>query len=309
MKFTKGNTTVNLEKLWFLQRAHAERAAKLYSADKNDKAGATVETMVDAIIKELPTLLKDHDAEQRRISRDVADRNLVKISDLRTYIRNIVVSDARNYTTPPAFLQRNRFFFVEPPDYLDSPDGSSANVAVESMSKLDRVRARFEKNPKDVQGTILQSVYALYNLQRITHLILLRLDGQWFRGKEAVWQDPRAIEYAMKTAVASLPETELANLENRYLGPELWTCFSDYSRSDLMPKLQSQMRKEQYGALCKYTRWVFLNGEDGPGVAATIAVLGRDTCLRRSNRATKYIDTLFKSYEDNSSDRSSLLST
>lgn len=103
MKFTKGNSTVTFEKLWYLQRAHAARAAHTRSPE------------LDAIVK----LVCGHARDGLKIMSSLSAK------PLDDYVHELVLSDAKGYETPERFCERNRYFFEEPqwqPYENDRPD-------------------------------------------------------------------------------------------------------------------------------------------------------------------------------------------
>ncbi|KAI9774761.1 MAG: Glutamate--tRNA ligase mitochondrial [Geoglossum umbratile] len=92
LKFTKGNTIVTFEKLWFLQKAHAKLRA--------EKGGEKFEELVDRVY------LFAHD-------------NLAALGDgfgnwknLRDYVSAILRADSENFTTAESFWERNSYFFA-----------------------------------------------------------------------------------------------------------------------------------------------------------------------------------------------------
>lgn len=106
-------------KLWYLQRAHAERYAKSEAPE--------LQLMVNAI-------------EERLKADDAAGASLNKVlqgRDLRGYVDAIVKADARNYTNASEFVERNKFFFTRPSkeDLLDNRPPSSVHLAPKSVLK------------------------------------------------------------------------------------------------------------------------------------------------------------------------------
>ncbi|KAI9820982.1 MAG: Glutamate--tRNA ligase mitochondrial [Thelocarpon impressellum] len=91
LKFTKGNTIVAFEKLWFLQKAHAQRYA--------DEGGREFEELVDRVAKTTQAQVDPKDLEYVLRGRDV-----------RPYTASILKADAKSFTTTQDFLTRNSYF-------------------------------------------------------------------------------------------------------------------------------------------------------------------------------------------------------
>jgi glutamyl-tRNA synthetase len=99
MKFTKGNTIVAFEKLWYLQRAHAER----YVASIKEGNARKASLMTEPIMEELKrrNLI---DGTGLLMTRHKAD----------AYVINLLQANARVYTNALAFIDRNTYFFQTP---------------------------------------------------------------------------------------------------------------------------------------------------------------------------------------------------
>ncbi|MCJ1259084.1 Glutamate--tRNA ligase mitochondrial [Lignoscripta atroalba] len=93
LKFTKGNTVVSFGKLNYLQK----RYAKIYA----EEGGAKFQEMIDRVLAIV------EEARRGRTDLDVADD-----LDFREYVAAVLRLDAKQYTSPEAFVSRNRFFFL-----------------------------------------------------------------------------------------------------------------------------------------------------------------------------------------------------
>lgn len=93
MRFTKGETTVTPDKLWFLQKAHAARRAA--------RGGSELQEMVARCAEELQCS-------------EFEDWNFRGAVSTEEYLSSIVRLDAKNYLTPTDFLRRNDYFFRDP---------------------------------------------------------------------------------------------------------------------------------------------------------------------------------------------------
>ncbi|GFF83635.1 glutamate--tRNA ligase, mitochondrial [Aspergillus udagawae] len=114
LKITRGNTVVAFEKLWFLQKAHAQRFA------------ATGGPVFDEMVAKVSQAVKEtYPADQ-----------LTTILDSRSlaeYIPPLIKADAKSYTNAPEFVQRNSTFFTTTltrPPYtpISTPNGTNIPI-------------------------------------------------------------------------------------------------------------------------------------------------------------------------------------
>jgi glutamyl-tRNA synthetase len=103
MKFTTGDTVVTFEKLWYLQRAHAERYATTGSPQ--------LQAMVDNMEKCLHNLPYSEKVYHEWSA-------ILDGREPRPYIEALVKADARNYTNSAEFIERNITFFKRPDEEL-----------------------------------------------------------------------------------------------------------------------------------------------------------------------------------------------
>ena len=114
MKYTRGDTVVSFEKLWFLQRRHAARYAET-------PQGATLvnpsHDLTELAVKPIVRLL-DSNPE---LDRFPIYKSLPEGLDRENFIKSILWRDASSYTNPTEFIIRNTYFFVAPaPETLNS---------------------------------------------------------------------------------------------------------------------------------------------------------------------------------------------
>ncbi|KAB8069319.1 glutamyl-tRNA synthetase [Aspergillus leporis] len=93
LKITKGNTVVAFEKLWFLQKAHAQRFAT--------NGGPEFEEMVSKVSKVV---------EETCPAQELTP--LLQSGSLAEYIAPLLRADAKSYTNASEFVQRNSTFFT-----------------------------------------------------------------------------------------------------------------------------------------------------------------------------------------------------
>lgn len=93
LKFTKGNTIVAFEKLWYLQTAHAKKYAT--------EGGPGFDQMVARVSDLVATAYPDEE-----LAPILAGRSLAQ------YIAPLLRADAKSYTNASEFLSRNFPFFI-----------------------------------------------------------------------------------------------------------------------------------------------------------------------------------------------------
>ncbi|KUJ22139.1 glutamyl-tRNA synthetase [Mollisia scopiformis] len=106
MKYTRGDSVVSFEKLWFLQRKHAALYASMPPRLPMNPRHSLTELAVQPMVK-----LLDH----RSSFEDLSLYTTTPQGEAReNYVRSILLADAPNYTTPTEFIARNIYFFVRP---------------------------------------------------------------------------------------------------------------------------------------------------------------------------------------------------
>jgi len=93
LKITKGNTVVSFEKLWFLQKAHAQRVVAT--------GGVEFKNMVTKVSEAVERLWPRNQLE-----------SVLRGRTLSQYISLLLRADAKSYTNVEEFLSRNNTFFT-----------------------------------------------------------------------------------------------------------------------------------------------------------------------------------------------------
>jgi glutamyl-tRNA synthetase len=126
LKFTKGNSIVSFDKLWYLQKNHAkiiiERAMQSSTSDPS------FETLIDLIGSAAKTPYPESQA--------------VSGLDSKTHIMNILFIDSKTYENPTSYVERNAYFFTDLPPISPSSESSIPtsdlhDAALEAMSHVD----------------------------------------------------------------------------------------------------------------------------------------------------------------------------
>ncbi|OQE27788.1 hypothetical protein PENSTE_c004G02569 [Penicillium steckii] len=110
LKFTRGNTVVAFEKLWFLQKAHAQRFAA--------SGGHEFDQMVNNV-----SALVEEAYLQESFTPVLEGRTL------NEYVAPLLHADAKSYTTASEFVERNSTFFTMK---LDRSPYTPASIPLES---------------------------------------------------------------------------------------------------------------------------------------------------------------------------------
>ncbi|KAI5238674.1 hypothetical protein E4T43_07276 [Aureobasidium subglaciale] len=127
LKFTKGNSIVSFDKLWYLQKNHAkiiiERAMKSVEIDPS------LETLIDLLESSARTAHPDSSAVSEN-------------SDFRTHLTNILFIDPKTYENPTSYIERNAYFFTALPPVSSSSESAISTLelhtaALEIMSNVD----------------------------------------------------------------------------------------------------------------------------------------------------------------------------
>ncbi|THX47448.1 hypothetical protein D6D06_09616 [Aureobasidium pullulans] len=127
LKFTKGNSIVSFDKLWYLQKNHAkiiiERAMQSSTADPS------FENLLDLLESAARTAYPN--------SRALATHHL------RIYMTKILFIDAKTYENPSSYVERNAYFFTTLPPASPSPDTSISKsdlhtAAMDVLENLDQ---------------------------------------------------------------------------------------------------------------------------------------------------------------------------
>lgn len=230
-RFTKGNTTVALEKLSFLQRAHVSRIAALPVEDEEfqalvDAVAPPIAQQIDSVTDERP-LLTEHAA-------------------IRTRVAALLRANASNFVDPLQFYDRNRnFFFPLPPDAPTASSSSSRESDAdwdEKLALLGAIHAALFTPSSGADVPVLDWT-AAPALDTLVRLVCM--------GDEA----SRTSDATEASAPSSKPL-----------------------------KLVTPEQKTRYRLACSVMRAALLGGADGPGVAASLAILGREESEGRVRR-------------------------
>lgn len=260
LKFTKGNTMVLMEKLWFLQKNHVQRRIEQARNGSKTALGDLVEKVTEAAAKQYPEARAKHNSN----------------TSFSKYCKSILLADDKSYQTADQFVQRNWYFFAydashisPPPETAFSSDPASPpdvhNLAISVLRDIDAARpylvSSFEKAATSKAEDALARPAT--DLERASARIHAYLN-------EAVWQ--RVLPSSSELA-AKVPFTDRA-IDN--------VKFVQGAVSDEIERAQVlQAYKDWQKAAMRLLREKLAAGTPGPGVGALMAVLGYEECCRR----------------------------
>ncbi|KKZ67581.1 glutamyl-tRNA synthetase [[Emmonsia] crescens] len=252
LKLTKGNTIVSFEKLWFLQSAHAQR----YAAEGGPEAESMINRIEKAVkaqytAKQLSPLLKKH--------------------TLREHIASIIrEGGARGYTNASKFIENNKSFFTAS---LDRPPYAANTPSPSPSPSKKKTQPEHEPESQTVTPgttpptTLTPTVTPIATLHTAAAALCLVPDEHW--NTETHRQN---ISYLLSdSSYSSSPSSSSSSS----------TSTPTPSPSPSALASEKRFRKDLYN----YLRWALSGGAPGISIPATMAILGRDECVRRLREA------------------------
>lgn len=260
LKFTRGNTMVLMEKLWFLQKSHVQRLCEETRNGRNKRA---IQPVLDKIVPEVerryPDLASTLPLSSQKIS-------------VATYCRNILLADSASYQTAAQFVDRNWYFFAYEPA-ASEPDATA--------------------KPSDPNQVTLSQ------LQDLVQALLTSIDPEKPYTNPA-YPKPIASASPSEVAHAKPPtDLERASARiHAYLNHEIWQRCAHSTSAELPFTDQpvdiaatARALGDEAEVLKQYRDWQKASmrclreklsaGTPGPGVGMLMAVLGYEECCRR----------------------------
>lgn len=191
MKYTRGDTVVAFEKLWFLQKRHAARYASAQREAPWDQEPS--HSLLELSVKPILALLEQHSAS----SDSSFFRSYPGPSARETrecWVQQLVFADAQNYTNPADFIERNFFLFTPP----------SVAILTDSVPAL-----KLHKIPLQFLDTVSPATIAdlCRKLQDIPDYLWSEETMQMYSG--AILE--KAVNLTMEKSSADLPTGEALN--------------------------------------------------------------------------------------------------
>ena len=262
LKFTKGNTMVLMEKLWFLQKNHVRRRCEAARNGSKTALAELVDKVSVAAAKQYPEARSKHASD----------------SSFSRHCKNILLADDKSYQSADQFVQRNWYFFTyddslitPPPQSTASSDLSSPaevhNLAISVLRDVDAARpyivSSFEKPiASKAEDALARPATDLERASARIHAYL----------NEAVWHrvlPPSSLDSpTVKVPFTDQPIDNVAFVEAAVV--------DESKRAEVL-----QAYKEWQKAAMRFLRERLAAGTPGPGVGALMAVLGYEECCRR----------------------------
>ncbi len=144
MKYTRGDSVVAFEKMWFLQKRHAARYASspVESALDQKPTNPLHELAVKPIIRLLDGTSTCSDYSFYK--------GIPESENRENFVQCLIFADAQNYTNPAEFIRRNIYFFTP-------PSVEALTAAVPALS-LHRIPSRY---PNTVSRDIIISFFKM----------------------------------------------------------------------------------------------------------------------------------------------------
>ena len=240
MKFTTGDTVVDFAKLWFLQKRHAERYAS--SPPSSNPSHNFNNLALRPVLQLLDRSVTDHPER-------FAFYHTIPTAARENYVRDILWAEAKQYTDPKDFIDRNTYFWIAPtPETLieKMPALRLHNVPIIASQPSSAALTPFFSNFSEIAEKDWKAAEIKSWIETITEQVTSR----------------SYVELAKKQALLSPEETNSAKIQ--------W--------SKVWNKLVYQ-----------YLRWALMGGVHGPTAAETMRILGRRETFRRLDVAKELL--------------------
>ena len=274
-RFTKGNTTVTMEKLRFLQRGHASRAVK----DNTSSLQTMVHAVATEARKEFGNTTDEHNNQITTADSAASKTNYPSLESL---IEKLLTLDARNYISSSQFTTRNRYFFTDVPRPKALPAASNFHDSA------------FQTTPDDHYETMRVVSESHITLPfHCLQSLFVHLCPRVPPSSSDSWTDPSLINIMLKSIVAHrVFASDFPAVER--LGSRGSSLFNVKEHQARLRKETTQAQKELYADVCKALRWVLFSGDEGPSVLESVCILGREVCLKRWDQVRELIDAQVK---------------
>ncbi|KAF2161024.1 hypothetical protein M409DRAFT_59545 [Zasmidium cellare ATCC 36951] len=289
LKFTKGNTIVRTEKLWYLQKQHVARKCEAVQESQSLKP---IESLVKVVRKEAVAAYPD--ALKSKFSTE---------DEFDTYCAKVLLADSKSYQTPKQYVERNRYFFHYDPTEIQHSDSfteGAQSVAYQTLSRKLLEEFDFHQTYRDPPVAVKESSHAaeqtaqddiLSTLENKSTLIHAAINHSIWRAlANPFWLMLSAQQYKEAAKTGQIPpagrELEYLPFTPRPLDLEAYAKFLGDKATN--PALTTagveetvKACKEWNKGMMRFLREKLSYGLPGPGVGILMAVLGYEECCRR----------------------------
>jgi len=249
LKFTKGNTMVRMEKLWYLQKHHV---ANLCQHDTPPPLQARRKEVANAIATEVRKQYPDFQVFDPREWDDM----------LPGYCLEILCADGKSYQNPKQYVQRNRYFFTFDPAQVPSEqEDYAAKGSTEQFTASDCHEA-------------ISSILHFHFRDKQTYTTDFHHPAH-LQPRNPIITDLDYPDFLTKTS-----NFKPAPGENPEEGEVLVFGF-ERQASRIEEKMKEVLKPEARGPTHRYLREKLAYGLPGPSVGVVMAVLGYKECCRR----------------------------
>ncbi|KAK4546274.1 hypothetical protein LTR36_001951 [Oleoguttula mirabilis] len=284
LKFTKGNTMVRMEKLWYLQKHHVARRC---DEARISRTTAPINGLLDTIV-----------VEAKKQFPEITDRCKTD-AQLRQYCQDILLADSKAYQNAEKYVQRNRYFFafdaaqILPPQ--EESSGQKQDISAQTVHGLvkkmleefdfkqpyrtssvagtgsedyvpspdDAGRLWFEKDSARIHAAIYHHIWSV-----VLH------DTYQVESKRLPFTDQPIDDAAFVGSFGSPPRA--AGGQEEVAHPS-----EDQSNSGHAVEAVVQSKKDWSKAVLRSLRGQLSGGLPGPSIGVVMAILGYEECCRR----------------------------
>lgn len=280
LKFTKGNTVVKMDKLWYLQKQHV--SLKCEKA-KSSASTAPIKEVVAQVRREaeaqFPKAIKDRFATQ---------------SSLEEYCRQVLLVDSKAYRTAKQYVERNRYFFhYEPSEITQSENFSdgAATMAYAAITKKMLEEFDFKQPYRDAPVASEPTPEPASQIDRMHNVIHAAINHSIWRAlANPMWLMLPAEQYAEAAAKGQVPppgqELEYVPFTDKAIDKEAFAKFLGDKAANPQLTIAGteetvKAYKEWNNGVMRFLRERLSYGLPGPSIGHLMAVLGYEECCKR----------------------------
>jgi len=284
LKFTKGNTMVRMEKLWFLQKAHValrcERAIMT-------RALTPIVDVVSKITAEVKTAYPHYATASQAPKAGETDA-------LTTRCAAILLADGKSYQNAAQFVQRYRYFFariavLSPPKQAFYDKDRSLTPEVLRRVTLNGLRRYADHTPTPSAESQASTPTQPQDEVRGVFAILaeeMRIHAA-FDAEIEKWLTQSEEESSRLRDSISPPSYDG---DSPYAAPATPTSGSDQA-DDAAAEGRKLRHKAFRSAMMKFLREILCEGLPGPSIDVVIAILGTEESCARLRRSESVSQT------------------
>ncbi|CAK3979049.1 Glutamate--tRNA ligase [Lecanosticta acicola] len=280
LKFTKGNTVVMMDKLWYLQKRHIALKCERAQASNSTEP---IQNVVSQIREEV----------ERQLSGSIKQRFPTQL-DLEAYCAEILLADSKAYRTPREYVERNRYFFDHDPSQMthsDSFSDGAASMAYAAITKKILESFDFNQPYREPAVATCRTTKPASEIERISSRIHAAIHHSIWRAlANPMWLMLPEERYAEAAAKGQVPppgqELEYVPFTDQSLDKEAMAkLLGDKSSNPQLTIAGTEETVKAYNewnkGMMRYLRERLSYGLPGPGIGVVMAILGYEECCKR----------------------------